>query len=183
MNSQDKQYSETNFPERLFVLGAGPSLELVYPHREGMDGWGHWAVQRADLVQPFLEFIDPLYTIGYWDSARQANKGYGISLDEPLGDVTTGGSLGGFVSQFQKFGGKELFLFGFDGTSSGYWRDNNRHPSGGAASPGTFELHKKDRDAANKLSWGSTNIYHLGKTRNNFMTEISIEELKRKVLG
>jgi hypothetical protein len=182
MNSQDKQYSEINFPERLFVLGAGPSLELLYPYREEMENWGHWAVQRVDLVQPFLEFIDPLYNIGYWPHARRVNKGYGIPLETPRGDLTTGGTIGGVISQFQKFGGKELFLFGYDGTSSGYWRDNNRHPSGGPVSPGTFEQHIKDRDAANKLKWDSTKVYHLGKTRNSFMTEISIEELKRRVL-
>lgn len=58
-------YSDTSFPERLFLLGAGPSLESVFPYRQEMSSWGHWVVHRSDLVQPFLEFINPLYTLNY----------------------------------------------------------------------------------------------------------------------
>ena len=65
INNPYGKYSETNFPERLFVLGASPSLELLYPYREEMNEWGHWVIQHAAVVQPFLEFIQPLYNISY----------------------------------------------------------------------------------------------------------------------
>lgn len=188
MNSQDKQYSETNFPERLFVLGAGPSLELLYPYREELDSWGHWAIMRSDIVQPFLQFIKPLYTIRYYPRGRQIdkttgeqyNKAYGISLDRALGDMTNGhgGSIGLFVSQFQKFGGKELLCCGFDGTNEGYWRGQTtwNHQS-------SYQ-HNRDCNTMNKTSkeaWGSVKVFHVGATRYNIMTEISIEKIKNDI--
>ena len=53
MTSVDQIYSETNFPERLFVLGAGPSLELLYPHRRELSRWGHWAVMSSALFRVY----------------------------------------------------------------------------------------------------------------------------------
>lgn len=178
MESQKEIYSDTNFPERLFVLGAGPSLELLYPYREEMDKWGYWAVQRSDLVQPFLDFTDPLYTIRYFHPPERSHhvdpKTYGINLQNTLGDVKSGGSIGAFISHFQKFGGKELFLFGYDGTNTGYWRGQS--PTW-CAKWNAVAVYKRDSDDMNKRNWGSTKLYHLGKTNNNFMTEISIAEL------
>tara|TARA_Y100000401_G_C8320875_1_gene225163 strand:+ start:1031 stop:1588 length:558 start_codon:yes stop_codon:yes gene_type:complete len=176
-------YSETNFPERLFVIGAGPSLELLYPYREEMNEWGEWVVQRPDLVQPFLEYINPLYTISYDSQLARVlakHKEYyeplrGISLDTPLGNTRSGGSIGGFISQFEKFGGKELFLFGYDGTSSGYWR--NQPP----LNPEDLKQIGIDTDVMNASLSVSARLYHLGKTKYTFMTEISVEGLKKLI--
>ncbi len=71
MTTSHEIYSETNFPERLFVIGASPSLELLYPYREEMHEWGHWAIQQAAVIKPFLEFIQPLYNISYADGPRR----------------------------------------------------------------------------------------------------------------
>lgn len=190
MNNKYKQYSKTNFPERLFVLGASPSLELLYPYREQMNEWGHWVIQHAAVIQPFLEFIQPLYNISYASGpCADLNKSYGgIPLEKSLGDVNTGCSIGGFISQFQKFGGKELFLFGYQGgVPSGYWRDQ---PLDIGVPKGTFwgvgmnpEKYLKECNEMNKIytteytDWHSMKLYHLGKTRYNFMTEISTKEL------
>jgi len=200
--SEDKQYSETNFPERLFVLGASPSLELLYPYREEMNEWGYWAIQRTDLVQPFLEFIDPsrhLYNISYWPENR--NKGGRISLNGTtyIGDQIffkpppspsksklkwrLPSSICAFISHFQKCGGKELFLFGYDGTNAGYWRKQSTPWIAPASRKNTHSNIEKDTKYMNEAfatiytDWQALKIYHLGKTRNNFMTEISIEEL------
>lgn len=175
MTNVDVTYSETNFPERLFVIGAGPSLELLYPYREEMNEWGEWVVQRPDLVQPFLEYIDPLYTINYCGQHKEYYEPLGISLDRPLGTVRDGGSVGGFISQFEKFGGKELFLFGYDGTVSGYWRNQ---PS---MNPDDFKQVGIDTDVMNSSLSVSAKLYHLGKTKYTFMTEISVEELKKLI--
>jgi hypothetical protein len=164
-------YSETSFPERLFLLGAGPSLELVFPYREEMSSWGDWVVQRSDLVQPFLEFIEPKYTIRYWAKGRSFNKAYGVSLNTPRGKIKEGGSLGAFISQFQEFGGKELFLFGFDGDGSGYWRDQKK------SNLEVRENHEKDCHNMNKIDWGSTKLYHIGKTNNKFAKQICINDM------
>ena len=120
-----------SFPERLFVMGAGPSLEILYEHRREANEWGDWAVMRSDLVQPLLEFIKPKYTIRYYSAIRHLNKTYGISLEEVHPDTNGDGDSGGsslheFIYQFQDHGGKELFLFGFDGDSSGHWRSGGK---------------------------------------------------------
>ena len=70
------------YPKRLFVIGAGPSLEILYEHRHEANDWGDWAVLRSDLVQPLLEFIEPKYTIRYNPVARDINKTYGIPLEK-----------------------------------------------------------------------------------------------------
>ena len=171
-----KTYSSTHFPKRLFVLGAGPSLELLYPYREEMFSWGEWAIQRSDLVQPFLEFINPLYTIRYWADGRSTNIPYGISLDKPMGPIKNGGSIGAFISHFQKYGGKEIFLFGYDGDGSGYWRNQKiTHRST------SFQTHKTDSKDMNKVDWGDTKIYHIGQTNNVFMTQTSISKMKMDI--
>ena len=208
MTSVDQIYSETNFPERLFVLGAGPSLELLYPHRRELCRWGHWAVMRSDIVQPFLEFIEPMYSIRYNIIAARHQKVYGIPLEKPLGNITGPRhsfdgvrqgyhrgfiSISAFIEHFQSFGGKELFLFGFDGDSSSYWRgqefDWQRElpadpdkplPPSHLRPEAAWEY---DTDMMNKEDLGSlTKLYHLGKTRNNFMTEVSIEDIKELVI-
>lgn len=175
MTNVHATYSETNFPERLFVIGAGPSLELLYPHREEMNEWGEWVVQRPDLVEPFLEYIDPLYTIHYCPQHNEYYEPLGIPLYTPLGNTRSGGSIGGFISQFQKFGGKELFLFGYDGTRSGYWRNQ---PSLNADD---FKQISIDADVMNASLSVSARLYHLGKTKYTFMTEISVGGLKELI--
>lgn len=201
-------YSDTKFPERLFVLGAGPSLELLYPHRRELSRWGHWAVMRSDIVQPFLEFIEPMYSIRYNIIAARHQKVYGIPLEKPLGNINGPRhsfdgvrqgyhrgfiSLAAFIEHFQSFGGKELFFFGFDGDNSEYWRgqhfDWQQHILADPDKPHPPEhvpfascSWQYDTDMMNKEDLGSlTKLYHLGKTRNNFMTEISIEELKKRI--
>ena len=175
MNNKYKQYSETNFPERLFVLGASPSLELLYPYREEMNEWGHWAIIHPPVTRAFLEYINPLYLISYTRCGLQDKAYAEICLNNPLGNVTYGASIGGFISQFEKFGGKELFLFGYDGTVSGYWRNQ---PS---MNPDDFKQVGIDTDVMNSSLSVSAKLYHLGKTKYTFMTEISVEELKKLI--
>ena len=195
MNNKYKQYSETNFPERLFVLGASPSLELLYPYREEMNEWGHWAIIHPPVTRAFLEYINPLYLISYTRCGLQDKAYAEICLNNPLGNVTYGASIGGFISQFEKFGGKELFLFGYQGgVPSGYWRAQPLdtgvtecpaiYTTGGDARVGMNpEKHLIDCDNMNKdfatryTGWRSLKLYHLGKTRYNFMTKVSTKEL------
>tara|TARA_R110002110_G_C13263050_1_gene701015 strand:- start:21 stop:536 length:516 start_codon:yes stop_codon:yes gene_type:complete len=167
-----------SFPKRLFVMGAGPSLEILYEHRHEANDWGDWAVVRSDLVQPLLKFIKPKYTIRYWPKGRSFNTVYGISLEENTKRMG-GSSIGAFILNFQEHGGKELFLFGFDGDSSGYWRNQP-----GLQAPIDLADHGKDcDDMADLPVWESTKLYHIGKTRNKFMTEISIDDLKGTYLN
>ena len=208
MTNVDQIYSDTKFPERLFVLGAGPTLELIYPYRREMYKWGHWAVMRSDLVQPFLEFIEPLYSIRYNVIAARHQKVYGIPLEKPLGNITgprhsfhgirQGShrgfiSLAAFIEHFQSFGGKELFLFGFDGDSSSYWRGQEfdwqdevpADPDKPAPPPHlrTEAAWEYDTDMMNKENLGGlTKLYHLGKTRNNFMIQVSIQDIKELII-
>ncbi len=172
-----------SFPERLFVIGAGPSLEILYEYRHEANEWGDWAVLRSDLVQPLLEFIKPKYTIRYYADVRHLNKTYGIPLEEVHPDTNGDGQSGGsslheFIYQFQDHGGKELFLFGFDGDDSGHWRGTDKWPSG-KDSP-----HVQDADHMNKCSSQiSIKLFHIGKTRHKAMKQITIDELKGSYLN
>ena len=193
-----------SFPERLFVIGAGPSLEILYEYRREANEWGDWAVLRADLVQPLLEFIKPKYTIRYYAAVRHLNKTYGIPLEEVHPDTNGDGQSGGsslheFIYQFQDHGGKELFLFGFDGDDSGHWRGTGKY-----VFPGTNETlpwpymgeapsdwpsgkdspHVQDADHMNKCSSQiSIKLFHIGKTRHKTMKQITIDELKGSYLN
>ena len=170
--------------------------------------WGHWAVMRSDLVQPFLEFIEPLYSIRYNVIAARHQKVYGIPLEKPLGNITGPRhsfhgirqgyhrgfiSLAAFIEHFQSFGGKELFLFGFDGDSSSYWRGQEfdwqdevpADPDKPAPPPHlrTEAAWEYDTDMMNKENLGGlTKLYHLGKTRNNFMIQVSIQDIKELII-
>jgi hypothetical protein len=157
----------------------------VFPYREEMNSWGDWVVHRSDLIQPFLEFIKPKYTIRYWRDGRSINSVYGISLDSPRGLIKDGASIGAFISQFQKYGGKELFLFGYDGDNSGYWRNQcckNTERLSNTPRNTILENHLKDSENMNKTTFGDVKIYHIGKTNNEFMIEISISDMK-KIIG
>jgi len=185
MNKNNTDWTETNFPERLFVLGAGPSLELLWPYREEMENWGNWVIQRADIVKPFLEFINPLYSICYWPQAKKINKGYGIQLLKGCGGFGDS-SISHFMTCFSQCGGKELFLFGYDGSGEGYWRnqvfnyDNNLDGSG---KENTKRIHINDCKSFNQKYNNELPIqaFHLGPTNNVYYCEISIEELKEQL--
>ena len=188
MTKDNTNWSETNLPERLFVLGAGPSLELLYPFREEIDSWGHWVVQRCDIVKPFLEFTKPLYSISYWKLAKTINAGYGIQLVNPSGKKNYGeSSIGTFISHFESYSGKELLLFGYDGTGNGYWRQQVfQHKNGdGAGKDHTKKVHIEDVDNFNKLyaknSCSETKLFHLGKTTNIHVKQLSIKEIKKLI--
>tara|TARA_R110002110_G_scaffold403608_1_gene621451 strand:+ start:872 stop:1474 length:603 start_codon:yes stop_codon:yes gene_type:complete len=179
-----ESWLSTSFPERLFVMGAGPSLEILYEHRHEANDWGDWAILRSDLVQPLLEFIEPKYTIRYNSNARDRNKTYGIPIeigppDEwiPTQNIGEGGvsSIQAFIYQFQNNGGKELFLFGFDGDSSGYW--------GKEKCPMNLVI-SKDCEYMNRCSSQIlVKLFHIGETRHKTMKQISIDDLKRTYLS
>tara|TARA_A100001201_G_scaffold3970_1_gene8492 strand:+ start:1209 stop:1775 length:567 start_codon:yes stop_codon:yes gene_type:complete len=188
MNKNDTNWTETNFPERLFVLGAGPGLELLWPHREEMKNWGYWVIQRADIVKPFLEFINPLYSICYWNQAQKINKGYGIQLLKGCGGFGDS-SISNFMTCFSQGGGKELFLFGYDGSNEGYWRNQLFSYKGvsvtgdGWGGEYTKRRHDKDLKDFNKNYNNELllKMFHLGPTNNIHLCQISIEELKEKL--
>lgn len=159
------------FPERLFVIGAGPSLEILHEHRHEANGWGDWAVITPRLVQPLLAFIEPKYTI----------KDNPSILSKYTMNPHTGGGIStihSFVYKFQENGGKELFLFGFDGDSSGYWRQKEA---------GERPLHytiTKDCDYMNECSsLISIKLFHIGETRHKTMEQITISDLKGNYLN
>ena len=161
MTKKNESWSPRNFPDRLFVLGAGPSLELLWPHREKMSSWGDWVIQRGDLTLPFLKYINPLYSICYFESSHpkvgKINRGLAkIELNNTMGDIRGGCSIGAFMSQFYKFGGKELFLFGYDGSGDGYWRGQSPeelYKKYKVDEEKTRERHQLDRDEFNKINW------------------------------
>ena len=173
---------DISFPERLFVMGAGPSLEILYEYRHEANDWGDWVVTRSDLVQPLLKFIEPKYTIRYYSAIRNINKTYGIPLEKVHPDTKAGQSGGSsiheFIYQFQDHGGKELFLFGFDGTNTGYWRRR------GSVAGSPIEAHQRDCDHMNNCSSQiSIKLFHIGETRHKLMKQISIDDLKGTYLN
>lgn len=164
-------FSHMTFPERLFVIGAGPSLEILHEHRHEANGWGDWAVITPRLVQPLLASIEPKYTIKGNPSilSKHIEQRYDHMNPHTGGGIST---IHSFVYNFQENGGKELFLFGFDGDSSGYWRQKEA---------GERPLHytiTKDCDYMNECSsLISIDLFHIGGTRHKTMKQISITEM------
>lgn len=120
------------FPKRLFIMGAGPSLQLLYDNKEEAQHWGDWAEIRSDICTPILKTIKAMYSIRLNPILREKlhNQGEIIAptTSRPSDKYreiprVSGSTLSEFLLLFEEHGGEEAFLFGFDGDGSGYWRE------------------------------------------------------------
>jgi hypothetical protein len=113
-----------DFPKRIFIMGAGPSLQILYDNRFRAKDWGDWADIRPDVAKPILDVIKPAYSIRLYPRMRDVFPCLGKKIQEGR---PRGNSLTEFLLLFEEHGGEQAFLFGFDGSGQGYWRHDENH--------------------------------------------------------
>lgn len=174
-----------NFPKKLYIIGAGPSLQILYDNIEKCKRFGPWAEMRSDVSQEILDEIiaynlyNVRYSIRYSEHQLKDNL-YGDVINYLNHDIgpregpwtRDGNSLAIFLYEFYRHGGEEVVLFGFDADGSGYWKahDKNNKFNGGqvVADTGFFNSEVIP-------SLGNLKISHVGKTKLN-VNEITIDQ-------
>ncbi len=192
------------FPKRLFLLGAGPSLEILYQYimRDGdnpdfsVKDWGAWAEMRADISCRLHPYVKPKYHLRQNGNFRHNLDKY-ISGEKIVVSRPRGNTMAEFLQLFEEHGGEEIFLFGFDQNDEGYWRRdwNDLGDLKGAprADGGVFTQSLKEAGITHTHDWVFTNhkvlpvlsikIHHIGETLLNVNKIMSIEDLLDNYIG
>ena len=180
----DHNWYKYKFPKRLFLLGAGPSLEILYQYimRDVEPDcspchWGKWAEMRSDISYCLHPFVDINYSIrlsGRFRDILEDEQGERIVVGRPRGNT-----MSEFLQIFEEHGGEEVFLFGFDSDGSGYWDRMKSNVNTGS------NTHTSDYVFFNLkvLPVLSLKIHHIGETLLNVNKIMSIEDLVENYIG
>ncbi len=170
------------FPKRLFLLGAGPSLGILYefctdilPYHPDLflQDWGKWAEMRADISHDIHTFVKPDYSIRLNPDFRKPLEEYTVGEKIIVGRPR-GNSLSEFLQLFEEHGGEEIFLFGFDSDGSGYWNGMKKNVHEGKSTTHSTDFLFLNHKVLPVLS---LKIHHIGETRLNVNKIMSIEDL------
>lgn len=166
-----------DFPKRIFIMGGGPTLQILYDNRFRAKDWGDWADIRPDIAKPILDVIKPTYSIRLFPDMRDVFPCLGKKVQEGR---PRGNSLCEFLLLFEEHGGEEAFLFGFDGSESGYWV----HEENYLQHFGQGYTHRRDAGWFNNayLPISSLKLYHIGQTTLNVTKILDLDNFEEKFL-
>tara|TARA_Y100001938_G_scaffold34651_1_gene47614 strand:- start:917 stop:1618 length:702 start_codon:yes stop_codon:yes gene_type:complete len=176
----DHNWYKYKFPKRVFLLGGGPSLEILYQYIMRDDkkpdysprDWGKWAEMRGDITHVIHPFVSPSYSIRLNPNFRERLEEYVVGEKIIVGRPR-GNSMAEFLQIFEEHGGEEVFLFGFDSNGSGYWNKRKSNVNRGS------NTHSSDWLFFNLkvLPVLSLKIHHIGETMLDVNKIMSIEDL------